>query len=147
MKPSFSRYFFLILLLGCSSQYTAYSEKAPPVLAASSGPTVAGTITVDPKLAKKISPTDTIYIMAKQGMGPPLAVKKVAAGQLPLSFELGPSDVMMQGMPFEGEVTIVARVDKDGMAGPPQPGDLEGKTSQPVRVGDQSVAVKIDKRF
>ncbi|OGQ05802.1 MAG: hypothetical protein A2W61_06805 [Deltaproteobacteria bacterium RIFCSPLOWO2_01_44_7] len=141
---------FIVLLLicvaGCSSYFTPYHSETAPSL--ESGILLAGTIIIDSKLHKKIQPSDTLYIIAKKGDGmPPLAVKKMAVGAFPLKFELGSQDIMMHGASLEGDVILVARIDQDGMAGPPQKGDLEGRTAKPISIGDQSIEIKIDKSF
>ena len=52
---------------------------------------------------------------------------------------------MLRGAPFEGEVTLVARLKRDGAAGPPRPGDLEGSPERnPVRVGVAGVRIVLE---
>lgn len=60
--------------------------------------------------------------------GPPLAVKKIDRPTFPLSYSLGAENVMTQGVPFTGKLTITVRLDQDGNAGtqgPRFPGDPE----------------------
>ena len=54
---------------------------------------------------------------------------------------------MIPGVAFEGEVSLSAHLDADGAAGPASPGDLEGRTVRPVRVGARGVRIVIDKAF
>ena len=46
---------------------------------------------------------------------------------------------------FEGEVTLLARLKRDGRAGPPTPGDLEGKVGAPVKIGQRGVEIVLDR--
>lgn len=56
-----------------------------------------------------------LFVIARtSASGPPLAVKRLPVGPFPLDFEIGPSDVMIQGMPFAGPITLTARIDRDG---------------------------------
>ena len=54
---------------------------------------------------------------------------------------------MIPGVRFEGMVSLAARLDADGSAGPASAGDLEGRTARPVRVGAKDVRIVIDKAF
>jgi hypothetical protein len=49
----------------------------------------------------------------------------------------------MGGSAFEGELEVLARLKMDGQAGPLAAGDLEGRTSAPVRVGTRDLVVVI----
>ena len=90
---------------------------------------IAGKISIDPKLKGNVDSQATLFIIARPSdvdKGPPLAVKKIDRPVFPLSYSLGPENVMMQGMPFTGTITITARLDKDGNPTTRQPGDLTG---------------------
>lgn len=109
------------------------------------GATISGLITVSPELQSKLQPTDVLFVIARKDVGPPLAVKKIPNPTFPAAYALSAGDVMFPGTPFQGEVKVVARVDRDGSAGPAQPGDLEGTASKiPARVGDRDVDVVIN---
>lgn len=109
--------------------------------------TISGVITVAPSLAGDVSPGDVLFIMAKREEGPPVAVKRIQGPSFPLAYTLGPEDVMIPGTPFEGRFYIVARLKKDGTAGPPKPGDLEGVyPGNPARVGETQVHIDINQR-
>ena len=110
---------------------------------------IAGTIRIAPGLAKEVAPTDVLFIIArKEAAGPPLAVRRIAGPKFPLTYRLSAENVMMQGMPFEGQVTLVARLKKDGAPGPPKAGDLEGVyPKNPVAVGTASADIVIDKKY
>lgn len=108
---------------------------------------ISGTVTVAPSLRDRDPRGVTLFIVARpqgQDKGPPLAVKRYDAFRLPFEFSIGPADVMLDDMPFEGPLTLLARVDQDGnaMAGP---GDFEGTVS--VQPGDKNVALVLDKQI
>ena len=72
-------------------------------------------------------------------------MKKVERPVFPLSYSLGAESVMMQGRPFTGKVTVVARLDKDGNAASRGPGDLTGEyKNNPVEVGAKNVDIVLD---
>lgn len=56
-----------------------------------------------------------LFLIARAASaGPPLAVKRLPTGPFPMSFRLGPEDVMIPGQPFAGPLQLVARIDADG---------------------------------
>jgi cytochrome c-type biogenesis protein CcmH len=105
---------------------------------------LAGTVELKPELKESVKPEDTVFVIARRGTGgPPLAAKKIPATAFPLTFTLTEKDVMMGG-PFEGEVELSVRIDKDGDAMTKLPGDLTGKSTKPVTVGDKEIKVLVD---
>lgn len=109
------------------------------------GEPIEGTITVSPELAGKASAGDTLFIIARQGAsGPPLAAKKLAVSHFPLKYSLGPENVMMQGMPWQGELQIIVRVDKDGNATTKSPGDIMGVSKTLIKVGTKDADITLD---
>jgi cytochrome c-type biogenesis protein CcmH len=111
---------------------------------------IAGRITITPELAASVSPNDVLFVIVRRPQGPPrpIAVKRIDGPQFPVMFQITNDDVMVQGMELKGMVDIVARVDKDGRAGPPQSGDLEGQFAKnPTLVGARDVEIVIDKRY
>ncbi len=114
---------------------------------ASSGASVSGSVTLSPELESKISPDDTLYIFAQAVSGPkmPLAILKITAKELPLTFSLDDTLAvapMMKLSDFK-EVIVGARISKSGNA-MPQSGDMEG-FSQPVAVGAKDIRISISK--
>ncbi len=109
------------------------------------GATIGGTISVAPELRGRLTAGDTLFIILRKGPGPPFAVKRIGGPRFPVSYQVGSEDVMMAGTPFEGQVTIRARVSKTGGAGPAQPGDLEGEHPGPVTVGARGVDILISR--
>jgi len=119
----------------------------PPVGAG--GGIITGTLMLDPSLTSKVTATNVVYITARSPdrPSPPIAAQQLRDVKFPYQYTLSAAD-LMQGGSFEGKVNIVVRVDRDGAAGPPQPGDLEGVyASNPATVGDQKVDVVINKEY
>nr|WP_300312634.1 c-type cytochrome biogenesis protein CcmI [Halomonas sp.] len=96
-------------------------------------------------------PADTsVFVVARDSEGrlPPLAIRRVSLGELPLTLSLGVNDAMspMASLADAQEVRLVARVSRSGQA-QPQPGDLWGE-QQKVAVSDvdaDPVALTIDR--
>ncbi len=118
----------------------------PPSAPGPAGAPVSGTIT----LAEGFSaPSGSVlFIIARRGdAGPPLAVKRIMGATFPHEFELGPADRMIQAMPFEGPLTVTARIDSDGNAMSRNPGDLQGALPSPVDTGTQGLQLVIDQQL
>ena len=119
-----------------------------PAQAQGAGDVISGTIEIAPALRAKAEGKPVLFLIARKGGGgPPLAVVRVANPKFPLTFEISKRNVMIPGVPFEGMVSLSARLDADGSAGPAGAGDLEGRTVQPVRVGERNVRIVIDRAF
>jgi hypothetical protein len=112
---------------------------------ASSGAPVAGTVVLAPEFAGRTPADAVLFIIARRGAGPPLAVKRVAAPRFPHAFSIGPDDRMIQAMPFAGPLELSARIDTDGNATSRSPGDVTG-TAQggPVEPGAEGVVIVLD---
>jgi cytochrome c-type biogenesis protein CcmH len=117
------------------------AAKAPP-----KGARVSGTVKVDPRLAGKIAPDDTVFIFARAAEGPrmPLAILRKQGRDLPLQFTLDDSMAMAPQMNLSAfpRVVIGARVSKSANASA-RPGDLQG-ASAPIAVGSGRVDIIID---
>jgi hypothetical protein len=101
---------------------------------------IVGTIKITPELQKKISPDAVLYIVAKksgQTAGPPVAVRRMPQPLVfPIEFQILPQDTMFPDAPFEGTLSISARIAQNGSATPPQTGDIVSSTpSLPAEVG------------
>lgn len=133
----------LLSFSACQKSPTAAPEAVADL---NLGAAIMGMISIDPSLQSQLRPTDTLFIIAKKDVGPPLAVKKIPNPTFPYAYALTAENVMFPGTPFQGEVKVTARVDRDGNAGPAQPGDLEGiATKNPARVGERDVDIVINK--
>jgi cytochrome c-type biogenesis protein CcmH/NrfF len=127
-----------------------FSEAKPrpqATAAVPSGQQIIGRISIDPKFKGSVDSQATLFIIARSdsAKGPPLAVKKIDRPVFPYSYSLGPENVMMQGMPFTGRVSITARLDKDGNPTTRQSGDLTGDYKKnPVAVGSKNIDIVLD---
>ena len=108
---------------------------------------VTGTVSLAPSLRGRVSPDDTVFIVARPSDGSrmPLAIVRKQVRDLPFQFTLDDSQAMSPAGKLSGAKTVivVARISKSGQASP-QPGDLEGVTA-PVVVGSAGVAVEISR--
>ena len=138
-----------LLAFGVLIAATVSASAEPTVLAQSAGQSLAisGKVIIGPSLAGKGSPTDTLFVFARETSGPPMPVAIVRATKkdLPFTFRLDDSNSMMPSRKLSdvGMVVIVARLSKSGQA-MPQSGDLEGM-SQPVKPGMEGITIVIDR--
>jgi cytochrome c-type biogenesis protein CcmH len=111
------------------------------------GATIAGTVSLAPALASKVTPTDTVYIFARpaEGAKVPLAIIRKQVRDLPIPFSLDDSMAMAPNFALSNFPSIVvgARVSKSGGASP-QSGDLEG-LSPAVKIGATGLSIVIDR--
>jgi cytochrome c-type biogenesis protein CcmH len=120
---------------------------AEPINVAKAGAgAIAGTVAIGEKLRGKVSPGDTVFVLAKttEGQGPPLAAKRYTVADLPIEFRLDDDASMIpgQGLSRVIEAVVIARVSKSGNP-VAQPGDLES-TPQHVKVGAHDLKVEIN---
>jgi cytochrome c-type biogenesis protein CcmH len=111
---------------------------------------IAGQVVLDPKLTDRVRQNAVLFIIVRrpQGVPRPIAVKRVDSPRFPVAFEISAADVMMEGTELRGMVEVLARLDRDGQAGPPQAGDLEGRFEKnPTLVGAQDVQIVLDKEY
>jgi len=94
----------------------------PPAAAA-----VAGTVSIDGRLAPRVQPDATLFIYAKaaDSPGPPLAVLRTTAATWPVSFRLDDSMAMLPTRRLSqfDKVVVEARISRSGQATPGS-GDL-----------------------
>lgn len=84
----------------------------------------------------------TLFIIARpEGVsgGPPLAVLRVAEPAFPQAFEIGPANVMVPSMKFEGRLVLTARLDADGNAMTRDPADPVATSAQAIVPGTLGV--------
>ena len=108
---------------------------------------IAGTVTIAANLGDQVRPTDVLFVIVRrpQGAPRPIAAKRIDHPTFPVSYEITNADVMVQGSELRGMVDVVARLDRDGQAGPAQPGDLEGRYDKnPTLAGGRDVNIVID---
>jgi cytochrome c-type biogenesis protein CcmH len=132
----------------------AAASPAPGAPAVAGGPgALRGRIELERRLEGRPRPDDTLFVVARalddagRPVGPPVAVMRARAGDLPLEFTL---DDRMAMNPAAGlstlaegtRVVVVARLSRSGEAAA-KPGDLQG-ASAPARPGASGLRVLID---
>lgn len=112
---------------------------------AASGATVSGTVSLAPTLQARLSPDDTVMVIARApGQRMPLAVLRKRAAELPLRFTLDDSLAMspQATLSTAAQVEVEARISKSGMA-KPEPGDLMSAV-QTVQPGAKGLQLLVD---
>ena len=104
------------------------------------------TVSLDPSIVEKVSPSDTVFVFAKATQGPPapLAVKRLTVADLPAAITLNDNDAMLAQFKlslFEN-VSISARVAKSGNP-IAQPGDFESTRVDVKNDTQENVSVVI----
>jgi len=118
---------FLVLIFQISYLYAAHAGG------------ISGKVTADGKV-----PKGTLYIYAKKfdgSMRMPLAVKKIADPQFPVSFELSSKDAMMKSVPFTGPFKITARLSPSG--DPMDKSGPEAVTTKAVAIGVKDIQLTL----
>ena len=108
---------------------------------------IAGQVLISPALADQVRPTDVLFVIVRRpgGTPRPVAAKRIENPKFPVAFELTNADVMVQGSELRGMVDVVARLDRDGQAGPAQPGDIEGRYAKnPTLPGGRDLEIILD---
>jgi cytochrome c-type biogenesis protein CcmH len=108
---------------------------------------ITGSVSLSEGLADQATEGVLFIIARKEGMRPPLAVKRVENPSFPLTFSLGPDDRMIDTIPFEGSLEISVRLDGDGNAMSREPGDLQSAASKPVEPGAEDVELVLDTKL
>ena len=104
---------------------------------------VSGVVRVAPEIAREVPGGGVVFLIARRGPGPPVAVRRVADPSFPLRFSIGPEDRMIEGIPFEGPLEIEARLDLDGEAISRGPDDLSGRSAGGHQPGASDVEIVI----
>jgi len=116
--------------------------------AAGSAP-IRGRIELAPGLEGAQPADGVLFVIARaQGVsgGPPLAVLRIAAPRFPLEFTIGPEDVMIPSMRFEGSLSLTARLDADGNVMTRGEADLSSDVETPVLPGASGVRLLLSER-
>jgi hypothetical protein len=109
---------------------------------------ITGKITLAAAVAKA-RPSGTLYLVARRPSDNPdargtlIAVKRMPADRFPLPFNLTAADMPFQNGPFDGELTLSARIDQDGDPLTHEKGDVFG-TLPAVKVGARNVKLVLD---
>jgi hypothetical protein len=123
------------------------AEPGAAQLAAEPGQPIQGTLRLAAGLENAQPSGAVLFLIARTGAGPPLAVKRIEAPRFPMDFEIGPGDRMLATVPFAGAIQLSARLDSDGNATSRTPGDLTGAAGQAVSPGASGVEIVIDQKL
>lgn len=133
------------------TQDAALAADPTPVPSTTAAPAAVAlevTVKLDPKLAAKVQPADTLFVFARAVDGPPmpLAVARLKASDLPATVTLTDAMAMTPAMTLSKfpKVSVAARISKSGSA-MPQAGDLESTAVQVATDSHAPVALTIDK--
>ncbi len=136
---------FIVIVLAIVASAMIFSEKTPIIL--------SGKIVLDDSLTDKASGIRSLFIVlynADSNMPMPFGaqrerVSEDAQGEF-LDFFITRERLqrMNEDLPFPRNFRIKVRLDRDGAAGPDQPGDLTGEIG-PVAIGSTDITVKIDR--
>lgn len=121
--------------------------KASAAAPVSGGAVLAGVVTLSPRLKGKVSPQDTIFVVAKaaDGKGAPVAVAKYQGNDFPIEFRLDDSNAMLPGrtLSAQGEVLLSAKVSRSGAA---EPGNAFIESAPlKVKTGNTTLALELSK--
>jgi cytochrome c-type biogenesis protein CcmH len=130
---------------GAAAAPPAAAAPSPAMRAPATTAALTGRVELDPKVASRVAPEDTVFVLARAVDGPrmPLAVQRFRAAELPRAFRLDDSMSMAPGMTISSvpRVIVEARVSKSGNA-ITQPGDVRG-VSAPVAPGASDLRIVI----
>lgn len=121
--------------------------KARAAPAAAAGASIGGRVELAPLMVDRVSPGDTLMVIARgvAGNPVPVAVLRVPAKGFPISFSLDDSLSMLDDNKLSQQINgvlIEARVSKTGQA-MPQKGDLIGQRV-PVKLGEKGIVLTVD---
>lgn len=125
---------------------TTPANSTTPAPPANSGASVSGHVELDAALKSKVSPNDTVMVIARMpGVRMPVAVLRAKASEMPVKFLLDDSLSMspQARISAAGEVEVEARISKSGMA-QIEPGDLMSAV-QTVKVGATGLKLQVNK--
>ena len=140
-------------LTACGGDKKQEQKAAEPAGApvATNEASVSGTINLDPALKDKAGKAPLLMIIAStspEANKPAIVVQRLADATFPYQYKLTPEDITLVGSRFAGNMYVSARIDPEGMVGPPRPGTLGGSyPGNPVPVGSSKVDIVINKAY
>ncbi len=125
------------------------AEGSATAAASAGAAPISGQILLASDLANARPDGGVLFVIARpQGArgGPPLAVLRILNPSFPLDFTIGPEDVMIPSMRFEGAISLSARLDADGNAMTRGAGDISSDTQEPLSPGATGVELTLSER-
>jgi hypothetical protein len=123
---------------------TPAAASAGPLSPAKPGQVLlSGTIELDPSLARSVTGTMTVFVIARDrnGKGHPILARRLDVASFPTKFALGPEDSMM-GQPPPDHVSLEARIDLDHDAMTREP-DVPAAKIESVAIGSRNVTLTL----
>ena len=120
-------------------------ESRPP----EQGQVISVSVSISAGLAERVNPQAVLYLLARnpERPGPPLAVVRHAAANLPATLTLSDANAMMPGITLTAlpRLELVARITKSGEP-TAQPGDLFGEaTWNASEHAEKNISIMIDR--
>lgn len=103
-------------------------------------------VSIADTLAAELSGSETVFVAVRRAAGgPPLAVRRLQAAELPATMTISDADAMIEGSGLSSaqSVQVLARVSFSGQA-TPEEGDFEGRSTVIPVEENMSVEVRID---
>jgi hypothetical protein len=110
---------------------------------------IVGRIELAPELVAARPADGVLFVIARSlgaRGGPPLAVLRIANPDFPLEFSIGPDNVMIPSMRFEGAISLSARLDADGNAMTRGADDLSSPVQEPLAPGTTGVQLRLSEK-
>jgi hypothetical protein len=110
---------------------------------------IEGRIELPSELASTRPDSAVLFVIARpQGVkgGPPLAVLRIPDPDFPVEFSIGPANVMIPSMRFEGSISLSARLDADGNAMTRGSDDISSLVEEPLAPGSKGVNLFLTER-
>jgi cytochrome c-type biogenesis protein CcmH len=119
---------------------------APAAIASSTG--IGITVSLSEALRSRVSPSAPLFVFVRDGQaaGPPLAVIRRKADELPLALQISDADIMLPGRSLASmeSATLVARIANGGDP-TARPGDVYGEAKWQRGTASGPVAIIIDR--
>lgn len=134
---------------GPASGEMAEGSSVAPASATGGAEPISGRVELAPGLAGARPAGAILFVIARpQGArgGPPLAVLRIPQPEFPYAFQIGPADVMIPSMRFEGPISLTARLDEDGNAMTRGENDLSSEPAEPLTPGTVDVALVLGRQ-
>lgn len=126
----------------------AAAEPVEPAAESSSGEgTIRGTIEWPEADEAVLSSGAILYLFVRPAgaeAGPPLAAQRIPPNSFPMPFAIGPADAMSAAVDFPEQVTVEARLDRDGDAMSRGPDDWTAR-SEPIAPGSRGVVLVLSR--
>lgn len=133
---------------GKAASATPQVPTAPVASAAAGSRAIQVSVSLSPQLRQQVSATMPLFVLARDPSagGPPLAVKRHTAADLPLNVTLTESDAMIpsRSIAIAPKVVVVARLSRSG-APQQQSGDLYGEAEYEFGKSSGPLTIMIDR--